>query len=132
MAINRFGRFLALAVTMGLAACEEGVAVDVVNSGGTVQVAVTPRSSSAKPCVERLVVYRDGNEATAIWQVTRIRDDVCVRNFTIGVVPAGFEAGVRFAPPVHGVTYRVDASGTGFRGRADFAVGERDGTIGHG
>lgn len=129
---NGLWRLILAAPVSLLCACQEGVYVDVTQTGNVVDIAVTPRSSSKTPCVNRIVVYRDGNEATAIWQLTEVEDSPCISRFTFGTVPKGFTPGVPVTAPVPGVTYQVDVSGIGFQGGAKFVTGKGDGKIGHG
>lgn len=127
------GWTLVATLIAGLTACEGGVGVNVVQVGTQVQVSITPRTWSDKPCVKTFDVYREpATDSTEIWESTLVRDDRCVNHFTLGVVPDGFETSMKFIPPIRGEKYLVSVRGIGFSGQADFVVGDHDGRIGHG
>lgn len=108
-----------------LMSCQQGAVVDVQQTGDVVVFAVS-RPSVAKPvCVTSLdVLPAEPASAKPVWQIASEKREPCTGRFVMGRVPEGFDSAGPAAALVKGQTYRVEASGTGFTGGAQFVFGD--------
>ncbi|WP_315761152.1 hypothetical protein [Sphingomonas sp. Y38-1Y] len=112
---------IALALFLALAACSEGVEVEVRQGAAGTSFATAPAKAGFDACIDRAYLYAEGEKPRQLWYATRgMANTPCVREVRLAANPEGFSAD---APPAlkAGERYRVELIGKGFTAATVFA-----------
>ena len=117
-----------------LLGCEQGLRVDVTQTGGVISFAAARVASSGTVCLRDIRILTVGSgEPRTVWHVAASSGAACIDRITYSRPPAGFTEDTPGAPLAKGQIYSVAVKAdSDLSGAQLFVPGAHDGDIGSG